>query len=441
MVALGQTIDISKFLLAISSMNGLSDPAINNHNYRVAFLSYLIGKEISFSNEFLYNLLVSGLLHDIGLLLVHISEDIALLKNPSEKETKKIHLHAEIGYELLKKFPYFSKIAKIVKYHHYSYQEAISSPHIPFSAAIVNLADRIDIFIINNADPEEPYSNISKVLPKLEKFLNRQKGKTFSPKLVDLFLNKISHQEAFWYEILNEECLKETLEYLLKSFDNKLPSEAFYDLSQILAYLIDFKSPFTATHSSGVAQTAASLASFFKFTSPDLKKIKIAGLLHDIGKVAIPLNILEKQGKLTEEEFNVMKSHVFYSYKIISRLNVDNDIIEWASYHHETLDGTGYPFRLAAKELSLGSRVMAVADIFTALREDRPYKKGLPPERAVSIIEELAQKNKLDKRVVKILKGNLSNISMQVEESQKRAKELYQDLRSIVAMYKEPKNL
>ncbi|WP_022847554.1 HD-GYP domain-containing protein [Desulfurobacterium sp. TC5-1] len=437
MMALGQTIDISKFLLAISSMNGLSDPAINNHNYRVAFISYLIGKEISFSNEFLYNLLVAGLLHDIGLLLVHIREDVALLKNPSAKETRKVHLHAEVGYELLRKFPYFSKIAKIVKYHHYSYQEAIENKDIPFSAAIVNLADRIDIFIINNADTEQPYSNISRVLPKLEKFLKRQEGKIFSPKLVDIFLQKVSHQEAFWYEILNENCLKESLERLLKSFDNKLPSEAFYDLSQMLAYLIDFKSPFTATHSSGVAQTAASLASFFKFTSPDLKKIKIAGLLHDIGKVAIPLSILEKQGKLTEEEFNIMKSHVFYSYKIISRLNVDNDIIEWASYHHETLDGEGYPFRLTAKELSLGSRIMAVADIFTALREDRPYKKGLPPERAISIIDELSKKKKLDKRVVNVLRKNLSNISMQVEESQKRAKELYHELRGIVSMYKE----
>ncbi|ADY72995.1 metal dependent phosphohydrolase [Desulfurobacterium thermolithotrophum DSM 11699] len=397
------TLDISKLLLAVSSLNSLANPILNNHNYKVAFISYLIAREISYSSEFLYNILVAGLFHDIGLLMVHSKDDIASVSNLELEEEQRLHIHSEVGYQLLKKFPYFSKIAKIVKYHHYPYKESFRK-EVPYSSSIIYLADRIDVFIASKIKNENPYSKISLFLPQLEDYLLRYKGKKLDPKLVDLFLKKICPKEAFWYEILNRSCLEETLEKLLKNFENRLPTEAFYDFTQLLAYLIDFKSPFTATHSSGVAQTALALANLFNFTYPDLMKMHIAGLLHDIGKIAIPSTILEKPDRLTEEEYNVMKSHVFFSYKIISKLEVEKDIVEWASYHHETLDGSGYPFKLREEDLSLGSRIMAVADIFTALMEDRPYKKGLPIKKAMAIIDMLANKNKLDKNVVYVLK-------------------------------------
>ncbi|SNR81756.1 HD-GYP domain-containing protein [Desulfurobacterium atlanticum] len=429
------TVDISKFLIAISSMSSLSDPSINNHNYRVAYIAFLIGKRISYSNEFLYNLIVSGLLHDIGLLLVHTKEDLALIKEPDAEENKIVHIHSEIGYELLKNFPFFSKIAKTIKYHHYPYKDIVKI-RFPISSSIIYIADRIDIFITNNLREENKFSQISKLIPKLKQFLLKQRGTSFSPRTVDVAVEEIINKECFWFEILNDLYIKETLEDILKNFDRKIPAEAFFDLAQIMAYLIDFKSPFTATHSSGVAHIAASLASLFKFTAPDLKKMKIAGLLHDIGKVAIPIDILEKPGRLTQEEVNIMKSHVFYSYKIISKLNLDPNIVQWAAFHHETLNGKGYPFHLRAKDLSLGSRIMAVADIFTALMEDRPYKKGMPEDKALSIIKELADKNILDKRVVNILQQNIKSINMQRAEAQKKAAETYKKIREIPAKFK-----
>ena len=202
-------------------------------------------------------------------------------------------------------------------------------------------------------------------------------------------------------------------------------------MSQTLAYIIDFKSPFTATHSSGVAQTATTLASLMNFTAPDLKKIKIAGLLHDIGKVAIPIEILEKPEKLNEEEVSVMKSHVFFTYKILSTINIDRNIISWASYHHEQLDGNGYPFKLDARHLCLGCRIMAVADIFTALMEDRPYKKGLSFKETLEIIDKMVLANKLDKKVVEVLKNNLKKVNYERQKAQKEARKMYDRLRSI----------
>ena len=431
-------VDISRFLLAVSSMSGLIDPVLNSHNYRVAFISYSIAREISFSAEFLYNILVAGLLHDIGLLLVSKEEDVAFVKSTKPTWSKeRIHLHAEIGYELLKQFPYFSKIAKIVRYHHYSYCE-IKKLGAPISSAILHMADRIDTIIFEELEKDNtgnPYKFVSVIKEKVESYLSSFKGDIFNQKLVEIFLKKVNPRESFWFELLNESCLKESLEELLKSFSQKLPFEAFYDLSKMLAYLIDFKSPFTATHSSGVAQTSLSLATLFNFTSPDLKKIEVAGLLHDVGKIAVPKEILEKPGKLTPEEYNIMKSHVFFSYRIISKLSIDTNIVEWAAYHHETLDGSGYPFRLNANDLSLGSRIMAVADVFTALMEDRPYKKGLSIKETVAIIEKMVEEGKLDRTVVNVLKKNLKKVDFHRKKAQERARELYLSLRNLASKF------
>ena len=433
-----KTLDISRFLLAVSSINSLADPVLSNHNYRVAYISFVLSRRLTYNNEFLSNVIVAGLLHDIGLLLLTPPEDIILVKNPeAEEEGERIHLHSEVGYRLLKGFPLFSKVALAIRYHHLPFEDYVKYRGLrPYASQVLHIADRIDVFVSTRVNPEEPYGKVCSVLGELEEYLLKLSGKFLDPKLVEIFLKEIAPKEAFWFELFNDDYLKESLEEFLSSFSMKLPFEAFYELAQIMAYLIDFKSPFTAAHSSGVSQTATALASLFNFTSPDLKKMKVAGLLHDVGKVAIPMKILEKPEKLTQEEKNVMKSHVYYSYKILSKLKLEKNILEWAAYHHETLDGKGYPFKLKARELPLGSRIMAVADIFTALMEDRPYKKGVSLLKAVRVLDALADANKLDKRIVRVLKANLKAIETGRRTAQNRARKVYNSLREIVSQFK-----
>ena len=433
-----KTLDISKFLLAVSSINSLADPVLSNHNYRVAYISFLIARKLTYNNEFLSNVIVAGLLHDIGLLLLTPPDHILLVKNPEEEESEKLHLHAEVGYKLLKGFPLFSKAALAIRYHHLSFKDYVEHKGIkPYSSQVLHVADRIDVFVSAKLEGKEPCGEIPYLLPKLEEHLLKLAQKRIiDGKLVELFLDEIAPKEAFWFELFNEAYLKESLESYLSNFAMKLPFEAFYELSQILAYLIDFKSPFTATHSSGVSQTATALASLFNFSSPDLKKMKVAGLLHDIGKVATPKEILEKTTRLNNYERSIIKTHVYYSYKILTKLELEKNIVEWAAYHHETLDGKGYPFKLKARELPLGSRIMAVADIFTALMEDRPYKRGLSLLKAVRVLDALADANKLDKRIVRTLKNNLKAIETGRRAAQERAQKVYDALREVVSQFK-----
>ena len=135
------------------------------------------------------------------------------------------------------------------------------------------------------------------------------------------------------------------------------------------------------------------------FDEETCQKMYLAGALHDIGKVAVGNEILEKPGRLTDEEFAVMKHHAAYTYYILSGIEGFEEQRDWAAFHHERLDGTGYPFRKTAPELNTQERVMACVDIYQALTESRPYKPGMPHEKACAILRDMAEKGWLDPEI------------------------------------------
>ena len=126
----------------------------------------------------------------------------------------------------------------------------------------------------------------------------------------------------------------------------------------------------------------------------------LAGALHDIGKVAIRNEILEKPGRLTNEEFAAMKHHAAYTYYILSGINDFDEIRDWASFHHERLDGSGYPFGKSASDLNTQERIMACVDIYQALIENRPYKQGISHEKSCEILRAMAEKGWIDSDIV-----------------------------------------
>lgn len=136
------------------------------------------------------------------------------------------------------------------------------------------------------------------------------------------------------------------------------------------------------------------------FDEETAQKMYLAGALHDIGKVAIGNEILEKPGRLTDDEFATMKHHAAYTYYILSEIDDFDELRDWAAFHHERLDGSGYPFGKKASELNTQERIMACVDIYQALTEDRPYKKGMSHEKSCEILKDMADKGWLDTYVV-----------------------------------------
>jgi HD-GYP domain-containing protein (c-di-GMP phosphodiesterase class II) len=156
--------------------------------------------------------------------------------------------------------------------------------------------------------------------------------------------------------------------------------------------------------------------------------MRVAGYLHDLGKLAIPAEILEKPGKLTVDEFNVVKKHPFLSFHVLEPI-CDLDVINaWASFHHERMDGTGYPFHHEAADLPLGSRILAVADVYTALAEDRPYRRGLDQRESLKLLQIMAGEEKLDKEIVSTLLAHSGEVDTRRSAAQAPAEAEYERL-------------
>jgi len=203
--------------------------------------------------------------------------------------------------------------------------------------------------------------------------------------------------------------------------------EALKDFAKMIAQVIDFRSRFTATHSSGVAAVALELSSLAGFSERECKHMEIAGFLHDLGKLAVPNSILEKNGALNEEETCFVRKHTYYTYTILSRIQGLEHIASWAAYHHERQDGNGYPFHVKGRDFSKLARIMAVADIVTALTEDRPYRLGMREEKVIGILSSMTESGGIDKDIVKLAKENFYRINDVRIKAQQEAREEYED--------------
>ena len=220
----------------------------------------------------------------------------------------------------------------------------------------------------------------------------------FDKECVEAFFKAFSEDNL---SMIDDDNLDKMLWDKVPRIEQELSFTQIKAVANFFANIIDYKSPFTSTHSIGVADCAEKMARFMGFDEETVEKMYLAGALHDIGKVAIGNEILEKPGKLTDEEFQSMKHHAAYSYYILSGIKDFEEIRDWAAFHHERLDGTGYPFGKTAPELNTQERIMACVDIYQALTESRPYKAGMSHEKACSILSDMADKGWIDAEIVK----------------------------------------
>ncbi len=400
-------------IMCMSGAMDMINPSVVDHHKRVAYIAFSIGKEMALSLEEQNNLVLAGLLHDSGAL--YLKERLATL----EFEQENPYIHAERGYLLLRKFQPFHKIANLVRYHHTSWIDAMACHRdIPMESHILNLADRISV-LIDNKEKNILWSN-KKILEKINDF-----SELFNPDLLDIF-KSLSDKESFWLDASSP-----SIGFIL-SRRTKLPSvelnlKELINLGKLFCQIIDFRSHFTATHTSGVAAGAESLARLSGFSERECHLMRLAGYLHDLGKLAVPAEILEKPGKLTEEEFGIIRSHTYYTYITLEHISEFDIINNWASFHHERLDGRGYPFHLNKQDLSIGSRIMSVADVFTALTEDRPYRTGMDSEKTMRTIRTMAKNSALDKHIVEVLEDNFDEINNCRAEAQELARKEYKE--------------
>jgi putative nucleotidyltransferase with HDIG domain len=155
-----------------------------------------------------------------------------------------------------------------------------------------------------------------------------------------------------------------------------------------LASAIDAKDPYTKDHSTSVSRYSEALARAINLPEDEVQRISLGALLHDVGKIGIPEQVLTKPSPLTDEEWEIMKQHpVIGVEKVLEPNELLRDLIPMVKYHHEHMDGSGYPDKLKGEEIPLSARIVSVADAFHALISDRPYRKGLGIEKACEILK------------------------------------------------------
>ena len=184
-------------------------------------------------------------------------------------------------------------------------------------------------------------------------------------------------------------------EELLNRFNDEQHSSINHlsEIATSLAGAIDAKDPYTKGHSTSVSRYSEALARAINLPENEVERITLGALLHDVGKIGIPENILKKPDKLSDEEWSVMKQHPSIGAdKVLFPNEALRDLIPIVKYHHEHVDGTGYPERLKGDEIPLAAKIVAVADAFHALISDRPYRKGLSLDVACNILTEGAGK-------------------------------------------------
>ncbi|WP_242603727.1 MULTISPECIES: HD domain-containing phosphohydrolase [Dictyoglomus] len=379
-------VSLLAFLLAFSEQLDSQLPENRRHSSRVANISLAIANHLKLPEKSKYELVISALLHDAG--------------NGNKNNNynhKEISDHALKSSLFLSDIPFLERPATIIKYHHFSWNlgrgEFYQDEKIPIESQILNLAEHID----------ENYDKSKYILKEKNKIIKKIKEKgenLFHPDVLNAFYD-LSQKESFWFEINYDNITP-------KDFycDIKLDIDSFLLLSKAIARIVDYRSRIQVRHSRNVANISSFLAGNLNINDEKIKRIRISGYLHDIGKVALSSKILLKKDKLTRKETEYIKVHPFKTFLTLKNSIPFEDIIIWSSYHHEKLNGKGYPFRLKGNEIPIEARIVATADIYSALLEDRPYRKGVSEKMAINYMRRLAREGYIDKDIFEVLYEN-----------------------------------
>ncbi len=372
-----------------------------NHGHRVGYIAYECAKRLGWAEsrrEFIY---LAGLLHDCGVSSTREHDRLLGDLKPRDPEE-----HCVRGYDYLSRCIVLHPFALTVRYHHTPWRTLRDMPvDTPDrqSAALICLADRVDFLrkrCIDGLHPDYIVLHEQQIADEIR----RHAGSLFDPEQAEA-MAELAMVDGFWYTM--DQGFIENIGAQLGrdgAYDMPLSITETINLARFMSQIVDAKSPFTHMHSERVAKLAAEISKDMGFSTFEQNKILIAGFLHDVGKLRIDDDILHKPEALSKEEFSVVKRHVVDTGLALKNCFPGSKIPEWAANHHEKLDGSGYPYRLRASQLDTESRIIAVADIFQALAQDRPYRGQLDFGAIMKIMVPLATDGKIDADVLDIVR-------------------------------------
>ncbi len=376
---------------------GVDDVA---HGKRVGLMASTCAQALGWRPELCHFIFELGMLHDIGVSSTRMHRQLV-----AEFEWVGCDEHSSLGHDLLLDFAPLAKMALPVRYHHTLWERLHTlplAPDVALQANLIYLADRVDTL----AAPHYASHTVLDHAHEIRAQIARRVHNHFAPELVAVFL-EISSTDAFWLRLEPRAVAHCLQQQLAQAQPVPAHGPEIRQLAELFARIVDAKSPFTAQHSHGVARLSRWLAQSMGLNAEQCDKIEIAGLLHDLGKLRVPDDILEKPGALNTYERQVIHTHSFETFQILRGILGFEEVALWAAYHHEEPGGTGYPFHIDALLLPLEARILRVADIFQAMVQNRPYRSGLTAHEALSFMRSLQAQGLMEAKILDVLDEHL----------------------------------
>lgn len=388
-------ISMNELLCCISSaldiVEGELLGASTNHGKRIAILSAEMGRHLNLTNNEVIVLSSAALLHDNALTEYILSE------RPGKEQDLNLLLHCVLGQRNADALPWPANFEGCVLYHHeradgkgpFGKKEG----EFPQSAALVAAADNLDAnHHLQMRTPED--------LPMLHQVIEGCSGTVYTTQAAEA-LKAILTEEMLLS--LRDDRVFKTFYKAVPRWDVDADDDAIIRLAGITAQIIDYKSRFTRRHSMSVANTCWSISGQYGFDNETRAQIYLAAALHDLGKLSVPVDVLEKDGSLTTDEYTSVQEHCEQSRGLLEPVEGLEKICDWVVAHHEKLNGSGYPKGRTAADLDFVSRMLACVDIYHAVSEERPYHPARSHEETMPILYEMVDRGELDANIVRHL--------------------------------------
>jgi putative nucleotidyltransferase with HDIG domain len=383
------------------------DARLVDHGKRVAYLLYkVLEPQHNYDSKKMQNICILAMLHDVGAYKTEEIDKMVVF------ETVDVWEHSIYGYLFLKYFSPLKEIAPVILFHHAECDELkeLENPEHKLLAQLISLCDRADVFVLHSGNTDD-----------FKNYINKNRNIKYYDYIVDMFLaSGVDINNVF--EGIDAD---ETFNSIFRN--TPLSEEEVSGYIKMIIYSIDFRSSQTVIHTVATTCIAGIMAGLLGVNESDIEKIKTGAMLHDIGKIGIPVHILESTERLNDADMEIMRKHVEITEKILQG-NVDADIEQIAVNHHERLNGTGYPRHFGVNDIAFFDRIVVIADIFSALCGSRSYKTAYPKEKIIRILSDMSSQSLIDSELAALAIEHYDEIVETVQRDSLPVIQAYNDM-------------
>jgi putative nucleotidyltransferase with HDIG domain len=404
---LPEAVDNTRLYAALSRAISLAEGRSQSHALRVAYLSLRLGEGLCVDEQEAEAVYYGSLLHDLGVPFIASrlasyclsSEQSVLAVAPTisaeelsatvadgsqRSALNELVDHCAHGQSFAKELGFQDAVADTIYWHHESWDgsgfpDGISGRDVPTAARIVGFSDWLDAVIGNQMSKGQ-----ARIGDWIMRLVSERSGTKFDPDLAEVY-ESIADEIDPLLELSAGELIDEICAAKL-GWGTGPQNARWRQIVGRFGEVVDIKSPYTVGHSRNVASYSQTIAQEMGLTEESVELVTLAALLHDIGKLAVPSKIIDKRGRLTEREWQIVRKHPKRSFEVLNSLASLGSMARIARQHHEWLNGNGYPKGDSGDTISAEARIVAAADAFEGMTAERPHRRAIKPERALDLM-------------------------------------------------------